>query len=91
MYNKFSKSNSSKLGNEIIRGGGLTPTMIAGVGSAVPIWELLNITEEQYQLDYEFKQYVKNEEAITELIKEAFDVSLNILEKIVENSQAAYI
>jgi hypothetical protein len=86
MYNKFSKSSSSKLGNEIIRGGGLTQTMIAGVGSAIPIWDLLNITEEQYQLDYEYKAFVKSEEAITELIKEAYDSSLNILEKIVENS-----
>jgi hypothetical protein len=62
-------------------GGSLIPTMIAGVGSAVPIWQLSNITEEQYLLDYEFKQFVKNKEAITQLVKEAFEVSLNFLEK----------
>jgi hypothetical protein len=63
-YNKFSKSNVSKLGSEIIRnGGGLTPTMEMGV--AILIWEMLNITEEQYQLDYEYKAFQKNEEAIT--------------------------
>jgi hypothetical protein len=64
-----------------IRGGGLTPTMISGVGSAVPIWELLNITEAQYLLDYKYKQFVKNEVAITEIIKEAFDASLGVLKE----------
>jgi hypothetical protein len=79
MYNKFSKSNVSKLGNEIIRnGGGLTPTMEMGVMTAIPIWDMLGITEEQYQLDYEFKAFQKNEEAITELTKEAYDASLNL-------------
>jgi hypothetical protein len=87
MYNKFNKSNVSKLGSEIIRnGGGLTPTMETGVMNAIPIWDMLNITEEQYQLDYDFKAFVKSEEAINELMKKAFDASLNILEKIVENS-----
>jgi hypothetical protein len=77
-YNKFSKSNVSKLGAEIIRnGGGLTETMQRGVMTAIPIWDLLNITEEAYILDYEYKEFVKNEEAITELVKEAFDISLN--------------
>ncbi len=79
-YNKFSKSNGSKLGSEIIRnGGGLTPTMEMGVMNAIPIWDLLGITEEQYQLDYEFKAFQKNEEAITELVKQAFDASLNVV------------
>jgi hypothetical protein len=79
MYNKFSKSNVSKLGNEIIRNeGGLTPTMEMGVMTAIPIWDMLGITEEQYQLDYEFKAFQKNEEAITELMKESFDASLNL-------------
>jgi hypothetical protein len=77
-YNKFSKSNVSKLGAEVIRGGGLTPTMVMGVMNAIPIWDLLNITESQYQLDYEFKAFQKNEEAINELVKEAFDASLNL-------------
>jgi hypothetical protein len=81
MYNKFSKSNVSKLGSEIIRNGGLTPTMELGVMNAIPIWEMLNITEEQYQLDYEFKAFQKNEEAITKLVKDAFDASLNLVIK----------
>jgi hypothetical protein len=80
MYNKFSKSNVSKLGNEIIRnGGGLTPIMEAGVVNAIPIWQLLNVTEEQYLLDYEFGRFVKNEEAITKLVKEAFDASMGLV------------
>jgi hypothetical protein len=58
-YNKFSKSNISKLGSEIIRnGGGLTPIMEMGVMTAVPIWQMLNITEEQYELDYQYKEFV---------------------------------
>jgi hypothetical protein len=82
MYNKFSKSNVSKLGSEIIRnGGGLTPIMEAEVMNAIPIWDMLGITESQYQLDYEYKEFVKNEEAITELVKEAFDISLNAVIK----------
>jgi ketopantoate hydroxymethyltransferase len=81
-YNKFSKSNISKLGSEIIRnGGGLTPTMEMGVMNAIPIWDMLGITEEQYQLDYEYKAFVKNEEAITELMKDAYDISLNAVIK----------
>jgi hypothetical protein len=81
MYNKFSKSNVSKLGLEIIRNGGLTPTMEMGVMNAIPIWEMLNITERQYQLDYEFKAFQKNEEAITELVKEVFDTSMGVLKE----------
>jgi hypothetical protein len=81
-YNKFSKSNISKLGSEIIRnGGGLTPTMEMGVMTAVPIWQMLNITEEQYQLDYEYKAFVENEKAITELMKDSYDASLNIVKE----------
>ena len=81
-YNKFAKSNVSKLGYEIIRaGGGLTQIMQEGAVSAIPVWELLNITEEQFMLDYEYKAFVKNEEAITALVKEAFDASLNIIEE----------
>jgi hypothetical protein len=56
MYNKFNKSNVSKLGSEIIRnGGGLTPIMEMGVMTAIPIWEMLNITE---QLSY-MRMYVR--------------------------------
>jgi hypothetical protein len=79
MYNKFSESNFSKLGSEIIRnGGGLTPTMEMGVMNAISIRDMLGITEEQYQLDYEYKAFVKSEEAINELMKEAYDSSLNL-------------
>ena len=86
-YNKFAKSNTSKLGFEIARSGGLTPTMATGAMTAIPIWEMLSITEEQYLLDYEWKAFVKNEEAITALVKEAFDASLNFSEekKVEEN------
>jgi uncharacterized protein (DUF2344 family) len=80
-YNKFTKSNVSKLGYEIRNGGGLTPTMEMGVMNAIPIWDMLGITEEQYQLDYEYKEFVKNEEAITELVKDAFDASLNVIKE----------
>jgi ketopantoate hydroxymethyltransferase len=81
-YNKFSKSNVSKLGSEIIRnGGGLTPTMEMGVMNAIPIWDMLGITESQYQLDYEFKAFQKNKEDITKLVKDAFDTSLNLVIK----------
>jgi hypothetical protein len=81
-YNKFSKSNFSKLVSEIIRnGGGLTPLMEMGVMNAIPIWQMLNITEEQYQLDYEFKAFVKNEEAMNELVQNVFDASLNAVKE----------
>ena len=76
-YNKFVKSNVSKLGFEIARSGGLTQIMQEGAVSAIPIWDLLSITEEQYKLDYEWKAYAAKEEAIAELVKEAFDASLN--------------
>ena len=82
-YNKFSRSGSSKLGREIIQSGGLTPTMQRGVMTAIPIWELLGLTEEKYQLDLEYKAFVENEKALTEIVKEAFDkrdASMNIAE-----------
>jgi hypothetical protein len=82
MYNKFSKSNVSKLGLEIIRnGGGLTPTMEMGVMTAIPIWDMLGITESQYELDYEYKRFVENEKAVTELMKESYDSSLHIVKE----------
>ena len=77
MYNKFSRSNVSKLGTEIARSGGLTPTMATGAMTAIPIWEMLNITEEQYLTDYEYPAFVKNQAAIDALTKEAYDASLN--------------
>ena len=82
MYNKFTRSNNSKLGHEIIRnGGGLTPIMEQGAMTAIPVWELLGITENQYLLDYEYSEFVKREEAITELVKEAYDASMNVVEE----------
>jgi hypothetical protein len=51
------------------------------VMKAIPIWNLLNITEEQYQLDYEYKAFVKNEEAILEFMKDSYDASLNIVKE----------
>jgi hypothetical protein len=40
---------------------------------------MLGITESQYELDYQYKEFVKNEEAITELVKESFDASLGLV------------
>ena len=77
MYNKFSRSNVSKLGTEIARSGGLTPTMATGAMTAIPIWEMLSITEEQYLNDYEYPAFVRNQAAIDALTKDAFDASLN--------------
>ena len=49
MYNKFSKSNISKLGSQNVNlATGLTPIMESSLSSAIPIWELLKITEEEY-------------------------------------------
>jgi hypothetical protein len=55
--------------------------MERGVMTAILIYDVLGITEEQYQLDYEFKAFQKNEEALTELMKESFDASLNIVKE----------
>ena len=76
-FNKFSKNTSSKLGTQIARSGGLTPTMATGAMSAIPIWEMLGISEEQYLTDYEYPAFVRNQEAIDALTKEAYDASLN--------------
>ena len=77
LYNKFSKNTSSKLGTEIARSGGLTPTMATGAVTAIPIWQMLSITEEQYLNDYEYPAFVRNQAAIDALTKDAFDASLN--------------
>jgi hypothetical protein len=53
--------------------------MQLGVMNAIPIYQMLGITAEQNQLDYEFKAFVKNEEAINELVKEAFDASMGVI------------
>jgi hypothetical protein len=54
--------------------------MEAGVMTAIPIWELLNITEQQFQRDYQNKALVKSEEAISMLMEESYDASLNIVD-----------
>ena len=76
-YNKFTKNTSSKLGTEIARSGGLSPTMATGAMTAIAIWEMLNITEEQYLNDYEYPAFLKSQAAIDALTKDAFDASLN--------------
>jgi hypothetical protein len=64
MYNKLSsKSNTSKFGSQHISSAtGLTPVMEAGLTSAIPIWELLKITEEQYDLLYKTPIIEKKDE-----------------------------
>jgi hypothetical protein len=52
-FNKFSKSNITKFGSQNISPiAGLTPTMVEGLATAIPIWQLLKITEEQYDKLY---------------------------------------
>jgi hypothetical protein len=52
-FNKFSKSNITKFGSQNISPiSGLTPTMVEGLATALPIWQLLKITEEQYDKLY---------------------------------------
>jgi hypothetical protein len=55
MYNKFSRPNVSKLGREIIRAGGLTKIMEIGVMDAIPIWEMLGLSEDEYNDKYGVK------------------------------------
>jgi hypothetical protein len=53
MYNKFQKSNVTKFGSQNISPtSGLSAVMEEGLTTAIPIWELLNITEEQYDKLY---------------------------------------
>jgi hypothetical protein len=52
-YNKFSKSNVNKFGSQKVYPiSGLTPTMEEGLNTAIPIWQLLSIIEEQYDKLY---------------------------------------
>jgi hypothetical protein len=52
-YNKFSKSNVNKFGSQNINPiSGLTASMEEGLKTAISIWQLLNITEEQYDKLY---------------------------------------
>jgi hypothetical protein len=56
MYNKFQKTNTkNKFGSNKINSAGLTADMKAGFVTAIPIWELLNITEEKYNELYKTK------------------------------------
>ena len=52
-FNKFSKSNVTKFDSQNISPmSSLTPIMEAGLSTAIPIWQLLSITEEQYDKLY---------------------------------------
>jgi hypothetical protein len=47
MYNKFTENNITKFGTQHISPiSGLTLSMEEGLATAIPIWQLLNITEE---------------------------------------------
>lgn len=49
-YNKFSNYDSNKLGKELRILSNLSNTMKAGISSAIPIWEILGLTEDQYHI-----------------------------------------
>jgi hypothetical protein len=52
-FDKFQKSNGNKFGSQNITSiSGLTPTMDERLNTAIPILQLLNITEEQYDKLY---------------------------------------
>jgi hypothetical protein len=70
-HNKFSKLNITKFGSQNISPiSGLTPVMEAGLKTAMPIWELLNITEEQYDKLYKTPIVDTSNYIIEELEKE---------------------
>jgi hypothetical protein len=70
-YNKFNKTNVNKFGSQNISPiSGLTPSMEAGLATAVPIWQLLNITEEQYDKLYKTPIVDVSNSIIQELEKE---------------------
>ena len=54
MYNRFAKNTSTKMGAEQILQSGceLSPIMCQGLKNAIPIWEMLSITEEAYMEKY---------------------------------------
>lgn len=54
-HNKFKHNSNSKLGNEIRSATNLTNIMKAGISTAIPIYEMLGLTEEEY-----IKIYHKN-------------------------------
>jgi hypothetical protein len=71
MYNKFTKSNITKFGTQNISPiSGLTPSMEEGLISAIPIWQLLGITEEQYDKLYKTPMVDVSNSIIEELEKE---------------------
>ena len=74
-FNKFKTHTSNKLGTQIAHSGGLTPTMATGAMSAVPIWELLGISEEQYLAEYEYPAYVKYQASLDAEMKAIVDAS----------------
>ena len=51
-YNKFQDSKNSKFGNDLRASSNLTNIMRAGISSAIPIWQMLNMSEEDYNLQY---------------------------------------
>jgi hypothetical protein len=71
MYNKFSKSNVTKFGSQNISPtSGLTAVMEQGLITAIPIWELLKITEEQYDKLYKTPVVHVSNSVVEELEKE---------------------
>jgi hypothetical protein len=71
-FNKFSKSNITKFGTQNISPiSGLTPSIKEeGLATAIPIWQLLNITEEQYDKLYKTPIVDISNPIIKELEKE---------------------
>jgi hypothetical protein len=71
MYNKFQKSNVTKFGSQDISPiSGLIAVMEAGLTTAIPIWQLLNITEEQYEKLYKTPIVDTSNSVVEELEKE---------------------
>ena len=58
-HNKFQHNSNSKLGMELKNSANLTNIMKAGISTAIPIWQMLGLTEEEYNEKYH-KQPVKD-------------------------------
>ena len=54
MFKRFAKNTSAKMGAEEILQSGceLSPIMCQGLKTAIPIWEMLSMTEEAYMEKY---------------------------------------
>ena len=54
MYNRFAKNSSTKLGiSQILQSGcELSEIMCNGLQTAIPIWEMLSMSEEAYMEKY---------------------------------------